>query len=80
MDIVDTLLERVHMGAALSLEPLLALLGTLARDLQADFLPCLPRILSSFSQLVDEGTLSPHSSSPFPSIPLRYPPFSLFGS
>lgn len=43
------------MGAALSLEPLLALLGTLARDLQADFMPFIPRIFASFGQLVDQG-------------------------
>ena len=54
-DIVNTLLERVHMEAALSLEPLLALLGALARDLQTDFLPFVPRIFATLGQLVDQG-------------------------
>lgn len=43
------------MKAALSLEPILILLSTLARDLQSDFLPFIPRILSSYADLVDEG-------------------------
>ena len=43
------------MEAALSLEPLLALLGALARDLQTDFLPFVPRIFATFSQLVNQG-------------------------
>ena len=54
-DIVDTLLQSIKMQAALSLEPLLMLLGILARDLQADYLPYIPRILTAFSNLVDAG-------------------------
>lgn len=43
------------MQAALSLEPLLMLLGALARDLQADYLMYIPKILIAFSNLVDSG-------------------------
>ena len=56
------LLGSVHMRAVLSLEPIVMLLSALARDLQADFLPYIPRILSSYSDLVDNG------ASPFPII------------
>ena len=52
---MDLLLVRVHMGAASSLEPVLALLGTLARDLRADFLPLLPRVLECVTQLVESS-------------------------
>ena len=52
---MDLLLARVHLGAAASLEPVLALLGTLARDLRADFLPLLPRVLERITQLVESG-------------------------
>lgn len=43
------------MEALLSLEPVLELTGTLARDLQGDYLPLLPRVLSALADLVDEG-------------------------
>jgi hypothetical protein len=62
--IVDLLLARAHMGAASSLEPVLALLGTLARDLRADFLPLLPRVLERVTQLVELGELSCADISP----------------
>jgi hypothetical protein len=52
---VGLLLARVHLGAAASLEPVLALLGTLARDLRADFLPLLQRVLERITQLVESG-------------------------
>ncbi len=52
---LDALLARVHMGAALSLEPVLALVGSLARDLRSDFLPLLPRVLRKITELVDDG-------------------------
>lgn len=52
---MELLLARVHMGAALSLEPILGLLGTLARDLRADFLPLLPRVLDRITELVETG-------------------------
>ena len=53
--IADLLLARVHLGAASSLEPVLALLGTLARDLRTDFLLLLPRVLEHITQLVESG-------------------------
>ena len=54
-DILDIILCRVTMPAALSLEPLMELIGALARDLQADFLPHMERVLRVLSDLVDEG-------------------------
>ncbi|KAL4434124.1 hypothetical protein ABPG75_000565 [Micractinium tetrahymenae] len=49
------LLPRLRMEAALSLEPLLELIGTLARDLQQDYLPVLDAVLAALADLVDEG-------------------------
>lgn len=43
------------MSASLSLEPLLSLLGTLARDLQTEYLPNFPRVVKGLSTLLDEG-------------------------
>ena len=54
-EVADVLLMRCHMGAALSLEPVLALLGTLARDLRSDFLPLLPHVLGRLTELGEEG-------------------------
>ena len=51
------LLRHVDMKAILSLEPIFMLIGAMARDLQADFLPYLPRIFSTYSELVDNGAL-----------------------
>lgn len=57
--IVDALLARVHLRAALSLEPLLDLVGILARDLQADFVPFFAPVMGRLSELVEtEGALS----------------------
>ena len=55
MELLDILLSPLGLGAALSLEPLLELTGTLARDLQDDFLPHLPRVAAVLADLVDEG-------------------------
>lgn len=52
---MEVLLDALHMAAVHSLEALLALLGTLPRDLQADFLPYIPAILTRLADLVDEG-------------------------
>lgn len=49
------LLPRLRLEAALSLEPLLELTGTLARDLQQDYLPVLDQVLTALADLVDEG-------------------------
>ncbi|EFN57812.1 hypothetical protein CHLNCDRAFT_51116 [Chlorella variabilis] len=54
-ELLGVLLGGLRMEAALSLEPLLELTGTLARDLQQDFLPALPRVLDALADLVDEG-------------------------
>ena len=54
-EVLDTLLGCLRMEATLSLEPALELVGTLARDLQADYLPALPRVLEALADLVDAG-------------------------
>jgi U3 small nucleolar RNA-associated protein 20 len=54
-NILDILLSRCTMAAAQSLAPLLDLVAQLARDLQADFLPHLPRTLGALADLVDRG-------------------------
>lgn len=54
----STLLAAVRMEAGLSLEPLLILLAALARDLQADFLPFVPRLATALTELVQQGTLA----------------------
>ncbi len=43
------------MGAGLSLEPILILVAALARDLQADFLPFVPRLAAALTELVEQG-------------------------
>lgn len=53
--ILDVLLGGLRLEAALSLEPLLELTGTLARDLQGEFLPALPRVLGALADLADAG-------------------------
>ena len=53
------MLDAISMKAALSLEPLLALLGTLARDLQADYMPHIPKVVALLTSLVDGGGLFP---------------------
>ena len=54
-DVLDIILARINIAAALSLEPLLDLLAALARDIQDEFLPHMERVLSCFSDLIDEG-------------------------
>ena len=54
-DILNVILTRLTLEASLSLEPLLDLLGALARDLQADFLPHMERVLTAMSDLIDAG-------------------------
>ena len=53
--IVDILLQAVKVEAAISLPPILHVLSCLARDLQQDFLPYLPRLLSTATNLVSSG-------------------------
>lgn len=52
---MQILLDGIRMKATHSLEALLSLLGSLARDLQADYLPFVPRIFTRLSDLIDEG-------------------------
>ncbi|PRW58885.1 small subunit processome component 20-like protein [Chlorella sorokiniana] len=54
-EIAGILLGCLRMEALLSLEPALELTGTLARDLQGDYLPLLPVVLTALVDLVDEG-------------------------
>ncbi len=51
----DIILRAVSWEAEVSLEGTLALLEALARDLQADFLPHLPRAMSALADVLDEG-------------------------
>ena len=53
--IVDILSEAVKVEAAISLPPILHVLSCLARDLQQDFLPYLPRVLTTATNLVKSG-------------------------
>lgn len=53
--IIDILLEAVKVEAAISLPPILHVLSCLARDLQQDFLPYLPRVLTTAVNLVNSG-------------------------
>ena len=53
--IVQILLDALKLEHALSLPPVLHLLSCLARDLQQDFLPYIPRLLAAIMQLVDSG-------------------------
>ena len=43
------------MEAGLSLEPILILVAALARDLQADFLPYVPRLAAALTVLIEQG-------------------------
>ena len=56
---MEVLLGAVRMDAALSLEPILALLSVLARDLQDDFVPFVPRVIDAFTALVEQGASPP---------------------
>lgn len=46
------------MEAGLSLEPILILVAALARDLQADFLPYVPRLAAALTALIEQGERS----------------------
>ena len=54
-DIADILLGAIRLEAGLSLEPILVLVAALARDLQADFLPYVPRLAAALTVLVEQG-------------------------
>ncbi|KAK9818396.1 hypothetical protein WJX72_012002 [[Myrmecia] bisecta] len=53
--VADILLRSLHIGALLSLDAILALLAALSRDLQADFVPYVPRVATSLADLIEEG-------------------------
>ncbi len=55
---MEALLQHINLTAVLSLEPIFMLIGALARDLQADFLPYIPQIFCAYSELVDNGAAS----------------------
>ena len=57
-DIADILLGAIRMKAGLSLEPILVLVAALARDLQADFLPYVPRLAAALTVLIEQGERS----------------------
>lgn len=50
-EVVDILLRYIGPEACDSLPPLLGTLSALGRDLQGDFVPCLPRVLAQFTEL-----------------------------
>jgi hypothetical protein len=54
-EVMDILLRAVHTEAELSMEPILILIATLARDLQHDYLVFIPRILSTLTQVIEQG-------------------------
>ena len=54
-EIANILLEAICMEAGLSLEPILVLVAALARDLQADFLPYVPRLAAALTVIVEQG-------------------------
>lgn len=58
---MEILLQHIDLKAILSLEPIFVLIGVLARDLQADFLPYIPQIFTAYSNLVDDGVSFLHS-------------------
>ena len=53
--ILDVLLQRINMGAILSLEALLPLVVAFVRDLQQEAVAYLPRITAVLADLVDGG-------------------------
>ena len=53
--IVNILLSAVKIEAAVSLPPILHVLSCLARDLQNDFLPHLPHVLATATDLIHSG-------------------------
>lgn len=52
MQVLDFVLSHATYEAKLSLAPVLAVLAAMARDLQADFLPFVPRVFATLAALV----------------------------
>jgi hypothetical protein len=53
--VAGVLLRAMRMDAALALESVLGLTAALARDLQHEFLPLVPRVAAALADLVQEG-------------------------
>lgn len=53
--VMECLLSRVHMSAALSLEPIMSLIALLSRDLREEFVPYIPRLLDACVCVLKEG-------------------------
>ncbi|KAH9571646.1 hypothetical protein CY35_02G105300 [Sphagnum magellanicum] len=53
--VVECLLSRVHLSAALSLEPILSLVALLSRDLQEEFLLYIPQFFDACVGVLKEG-------------------------
>lgn len=49
-DVARALLSRLSINALLSLEPMLALIAALARDLREEFVPFVPKVLASYER------------------------------
>ncbi|KAK9808411.1 hypothetical protein WJX73_001754 [Symbiochloris irregularis] len=54
-EIVDLVLDRIHVRAVLSLEAVMHVAAAVVRDLQQDFLQYLPRFLSTLTKLMSAG-------------------------
>ncbi len=52
---MDILLSNISMEAKLSAPALLQLLGTLARDLQEEYMPYVARVFTHVTNLVHQG-------------------------
>eukprot|EP00803_Ostreobium_quekettii_P010225 evm.model.scf_622.2 EVM.evm.TU.scf_622.2 scf_622:22710-43215(-) len=53
--VLDSLLQALRPDAILALEPIADLIGTLARDLQGDFMPLFPKVAKAMYDFVDDG-------------------------
>ena len=74
--ILDVLLQRVNLGAILSLEALLPLVVAFVRDLQQEAVAYLPPITAAMADLVDAGEpVSCGASPPFQSGLCGHPVF-----
>ena len=49
-DVANALLSRLSISAILSLEPILALIAALARDLREEFVPFVPKVLAAYER------------------------------
>lgn len=54
-EVANALIRRVHINATLSADAVMALLGTLPRDLKEGFLPMVPTVIDRLTSFVSEG-------------------------